>query len=115
MFASLGSLSGYMDFTSLLSFGEIIINGKVLSTIFMTPWAPLYVTYLASAMELTMAFVAAAYVTVHATDAGVDFVHGLYKNYAKWSDWADSIAMLELVVVMFFFFWAFLCTVLALV
>lgn len=115
LFANMGTLDSYMDFTSILTFGHTLIQGKVLSTIFMTPWAPLYVVYFASAMELAMVFTGAAYVVVHAVEAGVDFARGLYYNYAKWSAIADQIAVFELVVCFLFLFWSLLCVILSLV
>ena len=100
-----------MDYTPLLSFGQTIIQGKVLSTIFMTPWAPAYVVYFASACELIMTFVAAAYVAVHTVEAGVSFGRGLYYNYAGWTSMADLIFLWELFVIVAFLFWSILSIV----
>lgn len=62
-----------------------------------------------------MAFVGAAYVVVHAVEAGVDFSRGLYYNYARFTQIGNQIAVFELLVCSMFLLWAFLVTVLSLV
>lgn len=114
MFASLGNLSGYMDFTSLLTFGQTIIQGQVLSNIFMSVYTPLYLVYFGNAMAVAVCFVAAGYVAVHTVEAGVSFTKGLYYEYAKWSSWASSIATLELVILTLFLLWSLLIVILTL-
>jgi len=91
-----------------------VIKGEVLKTIFMTPWAPFYVMYFVTIAELIMAFIGAAYVAVHAAEAAVSFSKGLYANYAKWTQFANQIAVFELVILTLFMGWAMFTTIFSL-
>lgn len=115
MFASLGTLSGYMDFPTLINFFHTLVQGKVLSTIFDTRDASWYLVYFFDMFSLTMSFVGAACVAVCVVEATVDFEKGLYANYAKWKDYTNQIAVFEVIIMTLFMGWSLVTTILALV
>lgn len=67
-----------------------------------------------------MCFVSAAYVVVHAVDAGVSYTLPFIEGYAAkyrsgYSTWGDSMGVFELVALILYMAWSMLMTVLALV
>ena len=87
----------------------------MLSTIFQTRFAAQYLVYFFDMSALIMSFIGAAYVVVCTVMATVDFETGLYHKYASWSNYANLIAVFELVIMMLFMGWALVTVILALV
>lgn len=88
-----------------------IVKGKVLSTIFDTTYAPLYLVYFGNVMCVVMDLVAVGFVMVKAIDAAVSFSNGFFYNYtSNYSGLVGQILTLEFVVFFLYVFWSLLVT-----
>lgn len=77
----LGSLSSYMDFSSILNFGTTWVHSKVIMGFFSGYLAQREMLYTSIIFMLLTTYIASGYVAVHAVDAAVDSTKGYYSNY----------------------------------
>lgn len=115
MWASLGTLDSYMDFTTITSFGHTFITGKVISNFLSGEFGGEHVIYTVTLMSLTMCLATAAYVVVSTVQAGVNFMKGFYYNYAVSSQYGNLLYAFEVAVIIAWELWALVITIMSFV
>jgi hypothetical protein len=118
LWAELGTLSSYMDFSGL-GFGQSWVTAVAWSSFFDSSDAAIYIIYYSIVALLVMAFVAAAYVTVQTVNfaylnlyaagtgagSGLD-LFGYYVYYAGGSGAGDQLGWWEFALVAVWEVWA---------
>jgi hypothetical protein len=90
MFASLGTLSSYLDFSEMISFGENWINGKVIEAFLHYKLGAAHVIYGADLMFMCAALAAAAYLVVVTVDRANYYIFGSGTYDSTTNTWSSS-------------------------
>lgn len=117
------NLPGYLDFipfTTVFSFANTVIDGKVLY-LFLTDQVQVQgIVYTGVMMALTMCFVSAAYVMVKTTEAAINWTSASIIEYAhKYrggsETWGNNLGLFELFGIILFSLWSLMLTMVSLV
>lgn len=85
MFASLGSLSSYLDLSEIFSFAESWIHSSVLNAFFSHKLGAAHVIYGADLMALCAVLASAAYLVVVTVDRANYYIFGDTYASGAWS------------------------------
>lgn len=113
--ASMGTLSQYMDVSPSLGFFESIVSSTVL-----TYWnesyfdGPKYLVYFADITALIMNLAGAGYVIVKTVDAGVSAANAFYATYGGQSTFGNRLYLYEVIFIILNEMWSLVVTILGL-